>query len=658
MPGRVVPVHYLRENARNYSPAAVIFLDTETRVIREGDPEILGLRLWVARYVDRRTPKKVKARHVTSWGTTTLDLGAWVDRMMTGRTSVTLFTHNLGFDLTTTRLPMTLVARGWEVREAAIGGKSPWLRFGKGDKVLTLLDSYSWLPTNLADIGEQVGVRKPKLPRHDDTDAAWLNRCGADVDILATAMLSLMDWWDEHKLGNWSVSGAATGWNAYRHRPTDSQVVIDPTPAVVMKDRDYVHGGRRTVWSLGEHAAGPFYELDFQSAYPTIAAWEPHPVARAYTFDSMPLDDPIFDTPRWDLAARCLIRTDTDRWPIRVKRTTWYPVGEFWADLAGPDIAEARRLGALVAVGAGQAHKVDTNMAPWAQWVLDVQHGRIPGTPPAARIAAKNWGRSTIGKWSSRAFVRERFGPAPGPGWGYEEGWDHDTNSPGGWVDIAGVRWWTHSGGDPENSYPAIHAWVEAAVRVRLGRVIDALGTGCILQANTDGLIVAGRTVGTRAARGHLVAPEGMSPTARLAWVLDCLHPVTAPLLLRVKARAAHVNVLGPQHVTVDAQRRFAGLDKSLDPVAPGVYAGHTWPGLQWQMAHGNPTGYTRPVTTARVTGPYPSGWITADRRVVPIEAEVTADGENRIVPWHRSRYAAAGMHRADVQHHDLDALI
>src|SRR6266568_482150 len=141
-----VPVHYLRENARNWSPRSVIFLDTETREVVAGKTDVLGLRLWVARYVDRRTAKDVSPRHVTTWGTTAPALARWVDDVTLNREAVWLFSHNLSFDLTVSRLPLTLVSLGWRINDAAIGGKSPWLRLARGKRVLTLVDSGSWLP--------------------------------------------------------------------------------------------------------------------------------------------------------------------------------------------------------------------------------------------------------------------------------------------------------------------------------------------------------------------------------------------------------------------------------------------------------------------------------------------------------------------------------
>lgn len=652
------PVHYLRPNERDYTPRALIILDTETRTVQGGETEVLGLRLWVATYWDRKVAKGVRPRYVTGWGRGPRELADWIESVTRNRESVWLYAHNLGFDLTTTRLPLWLVRGGWAISDAAVGGKAPWLRMKRGKRVLTMVDSWSWLPKGLDAVGEAVRVPKLPLPDEGDAEHVWRARCGWDVFVLLSAITELMDWWDRNKLGNWTLTGAACGWNAYRHRETGTRVLIDPSPEAVARDRLMVHGGRRGTWAIGEHRAGPFLELDFQSAYPQIAAEMPHPIGRAYTFDRLDLDDGVLASERWGVLARVRCVTEVAHFPVRIGEATWYPVGEFWADLAGPDIREAQRLGILREVGPGEAHRLGYNMSSWGRWVQQVERGELPDTPAVAKMAAKSWGRAVIGKWASRSFVKTKLGPSPAIGWGYEQGWDNASQSHGGMVDLAGQRWWISSAGDPDNAYPAVLAWIESEVRVRLGRVVAAIGEGAILQCDTDGLIVAQRVLGTKAARGHLVAPQGLVGQSRVQWVLNCLHPVTAPLNLRIKNRLGHVAILGPQHIQADGQRRFAGVPTDAQLGEDGRYESKLWPSFQWQLSNADHRGYVRPTRRYKVEGPYPTGWILRDKRVVPVETNVRDNGEVYIVPWHLTRYAKAGLHRADVQHPQLEDII
>src|SRR6266568_4177146 len=101
MPRPPTPVHYLRANERDWSPPAVIFLDTETRTVARGDDDLEILRLWVATYCDRRKPKGAAERHVSGWGETAHGLATWVEQVTRNRETVWLYAHNLGFDLST-----------------------------------------------------------------------------------------------------------------------------------------------------------------------------------------------------------------------------------------------------------------------------------------------------------------------------------------------------------------------------------------------------------------------------------------------------------------------------------------------------------------------------------------------------------------------------
>lgn len=657
MPRPAPGVHYLRPNHADWTPKCVIYLDSETRSLPDREPEVMALRCWAATIEDRRPSKRGKQETRHGSGATTAELIAWLEDVLVGRDSVWLYAHNLSFDLVTTRLPLALVEAGWEITEAAVSGRAPWLRASKGGHVLTMTDSWSWLPTSLKGIGAAVGVRKPELPTDADEDSVWLHRCKTDVAILQAAISGLMDWWDRNQLGHWSLSGAGCGWNAYRHIKSMYRVTIDPTAEGQAEDRQYVHGGRRGTWRIGDMRAGPFVELDFVAAYPTIARDVALPIKRSRPFDSLPLDSHLLRSGQFDVAAHVRVRTDVPRWPVKVNRHTWYPTGEFWTYLAGPEIRDAHRLGCLLEIGPGRVHKMGYAMSEWATWCLAVQNGHLEDCPPVARLAAKNWGRAVIGKWASRSFERVQLGPSPEPGWSYEDGWDQASGTKGGMVDIGGKRWWQSASAVAENAYPAVLAWVESEVRVRLSRVIEAIGPGAVLQCDTDGLIVAMRTVGTRAARGHLVAPEGMSATARLVWVLDQIDPIVAPLTLRRKRTASHVTILGPQHTVVGGQRRFAGIPKDAKDQPDGSIKITTWPKLQWQMKNGSPEGYVRPEITRVIKGPYATGWVTARRTVIPVTAESREDRTTRILDWHHTEGKAKGDTLDSEQHPKLESL-
>ena len=631
---RKVPVHYLRPNDKVWTPPAVLTFDTETCPVEGTEPEVLALRLWCATLIDRRPKYPAQTRLWTSQGWTGRELARWVDGATKAHPTLWAYAHNLGFDLTTTRLTTHLHRLGWEVTDFAVSGPAPWFRLRKASRHLTLTDSWSWLPGALEDIGVAINLEKPPLPADTDPEAAWLARCRGDTNILALAVCSLMDWWDDQGLGRWSITGAACGWNAFRHVPSPGKILVDPDPDGIRFDRLAVRGGRREAWRVGTFRNGPFVELDLLAAHPTVAATLPLPAGRERRFDHLAVDSSLLDNDRRGVIARALVATDTPRWPYRAHGSTWWPTGRFWTVLAGPELAEARRLGQLEQIGEGYVHRLGLSMAPWARWVLDVQHGLAPDTPPIARIAAKSWGRSVIGKWASRTHRSIRLGAAPIAEWGLERGWNHNAATRGAMVDLDGQRWWTTADQEPDNSYPAVLAWVESEVRVRLARVLDALGNVAVLQCDTDGLIVSVPMLTTV----RLVGPGGRTAKAKnwltIEKILARLAPLVAPLTLRAKRLHDEVAVIGPQHLEMADGHRLAGIRRDAVKVAPNTWQARAWPRLAWQMERGSPNGYSRPLLTSRLVGPYVTRWQLADGSLFPPQARVRGVLDTELVPW------------------------
>jgi hypothetical protein len=651
-------VHWLKTGRKTWAPPALYVLDTETRTVTDGDTEIEQLRLWCAAIIGR-TNVGVRT-HEWGWtqGRTAAGLAASIDRASRLHPTLWLFAHNLAFDLVTTQAPLALIADGWEVGDFALSSDTPWMRMHNGKRSLTLVDSVSWLPASIKDIGRLIGHRKPPLPTQHASERVWLRRCRADVAILARALLAMMDWHEREGGGFWSVTGTATAWGHMRRRLPDQAFLIDPAIESQTRDRAALFGGRRSVWRVGTFRGRRYLEIDLVAAYPTVAGVLPVPTRRVETFDTVPLDHAIWADPRYGLLAECRVRTTVPRYPFRHGDATWYPTGEFDTTLAGPELARARQRGELAWVGAGELHRVAPVLADWSKWILAQRFDRDTDTPDVVRLAAKVWARTVIGRFGSHSWTRTELGPAPGDGWHYEPGVNAATGLPAGTVDLGGRRWLVMQDEGAENAYPAVTAWVESAIRDRLATVIEMIGEGAILTAHTDGLIVAESILGTPAANGAVVAPNKITGAARTRWVLAEVSAAVAPLRLVVKRSATNVSVLGPAHVRFGAQRKLSGIPADADEPAPGVFGFRAWPSLTWQMQAGDRRGYHRPMAVRRVDGPYPAGWVLDDGTVHPPHAVVGKDGVSRLVAWARTPGRPADRELREAQHPVLDALM
>jgi hypothetical protein len=627
------PIHNLRPNETDWTPGVVVTFDTETRLVIDGDNEVHYLRCWVARLDVRRDKRKNVTWQSTDEGTIAADLAAVLASWNHRHPRIWVYAHNLAFDLTTTEVTTHLADHGYGVTEFAIDSPSPFVKMSNGRAGLTFADSFSWLPTSLHEVAVSMGAAKVPLPDNDQDIEYWLARCRVDVDILAEAMLTILDWWDANHLGHWSVTGSASGWNVMRHKADVRRICINPLPEGIESDRSAIYGGRRGLWRAGRQPGGRYAELDFTAAYPTIVQHLPLPIERMSRFRSLPIDHPWVTSDRHGIIARCRVRTDVPRWPTRIGGRVWYPIGEFWTDLAGPDITEAARLGCLAEIGPGWLHRLGMVLRPWAEWCLAASRGDDPSVPPVVRTWAKHCGRAVVGKWAQRKFNTIEIGPAPRNGWHAEEAWNHSSGTRAVIIDFDGRRWQASASGEGDNCYPAVLAYVEAYVRVRLGRMIESMPTGAIVSCDTDGTMV------------DLNALNGWDASWADLW----------PLVPRVKREYGVIEMIGPQHMILDSAKRMAGIPASAEADESGLLHARLWPKMVWQMGDGQAGAYVRPTQAYRLAATYAPGWVTADSKVVPIATRVGADGKNQIIKWSETSYAKGGLTLSDNQNKDLE---
>ena len=652
------PTHWLKQNHRNWSPRHVCFFDTETRTVPGTEPEVNELVLWYGRSVLRDRDDPTKREWKDAAGQTGAELVAWVEVLAKRHDTTWLYAHNLAFDMMTTNLLMHMIKAGWEVTDFSMNDRAPHFRFKRRSKRLLVTDSFSWLPVALQTVAESLDMTKPPLPEDPDDYRGMVERCKGDVHILSTAILDLMDWWDRNRLGNWSITGASCGWSAMRHKMRPNSFLIKPEPEGLEHDRLAIRGGRRGAWRLGSLRTGSYVEVDFKAAHPTLAAYLPMPRQRGKWRDVGQLDERHILTPAWGAIARCVVDTPEPRYPVTIGGQVFYPVGRFETVLAGPELQMAVQREELITLLDGRIHWLGTGMQPWAHWVLRVQDGLEADSPPVARIAAKSWGRSVIGKWSARTneviATREHWCPD------YDciTGWDFERGCKASWVTINGTEWQVAQDQWSESAYPAVLAWIESHLRVRMATVIDHLPADCLVTCNTDGFIIDGERLRLDHARSTRRSAKQVSVRTAVEHLCDRLSVHTWPLELRVKHVFSDVNVLGPSAMELDNQRRWSGVRHDAVKVGEYTFESRLWPKLAWQFAQQDQRGYLRPMRTVHAPGPYVHDWICADGSLRPPEARLGANGATELVPWRESEAFSGGMIPALYQHPVLAGLL
>lgn len=629
-----VGTHWLRGNASEWTPKRVLFIDTETFATPTPVGERLEMQMWVGGSIDRTGALAPQLSVRTESGGSRQSLARWVDAQTVGAKTAWLYAHNLGFDLTVSRLPDFLHRLGWKMTTWEFAGRNISGGMQKRSKRLRLCDSVSLLPTNLATIGRQLGRPKLPMPHRDAPREEWLEYCSTDVLILAEAVLTVMEWWDQNALGHWTSSGPGLGWNALRHKGREKMICIDWENGTPADDRPAIRGGRRDVTRVGEIPGGPFALVDFSNAYLTVAAHLRLPKKRLGHYADLNDTWRTWHARGFGVLAEAVVAPSTPRYPLRTASGVFYPVGSFRTHLCGPEIEQAAQLGELGHVGAGYVHDTGFPLQEWAQWCLGMLDAADDETPPVIRTMVKQWGRSVIGKFAARSSERIDLGPALYPHWKLIRGTTGPDHAPAAEVHLAGRHWWYRMNQEADNAYPAVLAWVESHVRVALNAMLDILGEDMWVCCDTDGVVLdltkARSWLGARSwplgrLRGPLTVAEA---------VCEVLREATWPLVPRVKLLSETLTVAGPQHYSGDTFERMAGRPGKPEKNAEGNLAWYAWPKVKWQMEQGDPSGFVR----TEVSWTHPSQlahrWVLNDGLALPVIAAIDSSGHSYIKPW------------------------
>ncbi len=621
----------LRRNERETSPHKMLCYDTETKTV-DGVEQLF---MWRAVLVLRHDHYPKRPRESFYGGDTAEELADMVEKECVGHDTLWIYSHNENFDLTTTRLPLILTERGWEITKNAFISSTPWGMLSKGDHKIRIVDSFSIFPTSVKALSLLVGVKKEDLPPQDGPYESWAQRCNNDALIIARALESAMNWWDNNGLGNWSVTGPSTGWNVMLHMKRRAQTVIQQDDKARKWERGAISGGRREAFKVGRQIPSLFCNLDFHSAHASVCATCHLPLKRLRRFDSLPIDAPELHSVCVDIIADCVIKGDSRHYAVRTGSGMIYPAGRFKTRLCGPEIREAKARGELESIGEGYAYKMGPSMRNWGLWILELLDSTDGTVPEVVKVMAKAWSRSVPGKWAGRTsrVVLER--PYPSHDWKISEGFSMPGRIPMTTIIMGGKEIMVIKDVESDESFPAVLAFIQAYCRVCLNHVIDGTEKYAV-QCNTDGCVINVKEMlndrlGSEATKDWTDA-EYRDATRKY---IEENSSKWKPLLLRDKKFIHYVDVLGAQHIILDSTKKMAGIPHDAKCVGDEVYRFTVWPSLSSQIKKGSPNGYRNEVREISLKHVPISRWRTGERDTIPVTMTIDAMGNNKIiVPW------------------------
>jgi hypothetical protein len=354
----------IRRNHSEAVPQQLIFVDCETKDTNK-DPDIPYEihKLWFgyASFGFFRDGKLRQRKDIVFYNTD--EFWDWVEEVTDNHHRVWIFAHNVGFDLTildfmgviksgryTIKPPKEQLGIGesYDKREHNGSGililEDPptVINITRKDGTTTLLvDTLNYWRTSLKALGKSVGLPKIDMPDWNESLETWITYCKRDVEIIEHAIVNLISWWKEHKLGRFGFTSPSLAMAAFRHMNKKVDILSHQEESVRKIERDSYFGGQLEAYFLGD-INQKIYQYDVASLYPSVMKGKRYPVhLKDYNITEEPTKGfPAID-PNCSIA-EVFITSEVDSFPIRTKQGVLYMNGDGWVTLAGPELDYAK----------------------------------------------------------------------------------------------------------------------------------------------------------------------------------------------------------------------------------------------------------------------------------------------------------------------------
>lgn len=299
----------------------------------------------------------------------------------------------------------------------------------------------------------------------------------------------LADWFatvEREGLGTVSATVASQAMKAYRRRFLSHPVLCHNNKQALRLEEDAICQGRTECYQLGK-VNGPVYQLDVQSAYPSLAAAAEFPARLRRMAMVVSCDEVRRYSDKFCVIATASVETDQPDYPCRHNGITIYPVGRFTTTLCGGELQHAISTGRVSNIQSCAVYDGERLFSTFAHWAMGFRRlsreaGDSGGELLAKTITNALWGgfARQNRSWQNRP---DGFSDSRWCEW-----WTPGSNNGNieHWRSFAGLVQMRESGGFTDDAVPAITAWVAMLGRCLLHEILDCASVGKVYYCATD----------------------------------------------------------------------------------------------------------------------------------------------------------------------------
>lgn len=291
-----------------------------------------------------------------------------VDNFVKPGKSVTIYAHNVGYDINVTHAIDHLVRLGYVVTSVFDKGSYIMKMVNESNpkrkKTITFLGTGNYFPGSLDKIAKTFGF--PEKIAYNFEKGNFLDAipyCQRDVEICQVAMEGFRKLLTDYDLGPMrpTIAGQAFATFSYKFMDPDKPIFIHDNEKATTLERKSYHGGRVECFKIG-HFTGEFFKLDVNSMYPSAMIANKFPTKlKIYRKRATLRQLRNFIKRGYGCIAEVKIRESTKapHIPYQGETKLFFPGGEFTVTLATPELIYCLKKGIILDVGEICVYEMD-----------------------------------------------------------------------------------------------------------------------------------------------------------------------------------------------------------------------------------------------------------------------------------------------------------
>ena len=495
------------------APSNFLFFDTETKgEINPDDMAESHHYLWFGYATAFRYEHHKRTRECNTLFTSVASFWKVLRKRLDPSRPLYVFAHNLGFDLTIVDFWEYCDKNNIQFEYAVLDDPPTFFTVIIDECKVCFVDTLNYWRCSLADLGKSFGVPKLAFPAYDQDIETWYKYCQTDVEIIATAVTSLIDYLQDNDLGKFCMTAPSIAMATFKHRFMTTEIYVHDNIHSLDLERDSYYGGLVNCYFIGKAKRGTIHNLDVNSLYPSVMLNE-FPTKLVAMLKSPTVRQFNSAIRNYGVCARVEIVSPDVPYPKRIDGKLLEVCGEFTTALCGPELKRAWDNGHVKKVQLASLFELGDVFTEYVEYLWSERLRYKKAGDDVKQTFCKLLMNSLYGKFGQRGYewqpittesvakIYQYHGVAmPAAyrkdGWVPSILWAQSKWFPAGLPEpitvraVSGVVEMRVAGHEHYESFPAIAGFVTSYARERLRALIDIAGADNVYYCDTDSLFV------------------------------------------------------------------------------------------------------------------------------------------------------------------------